>query len=295
MQDVVVKALAYQQCVRVYAVSTKNILNIIGDKLSYYPSALDAMGRVLSMGAMMGSMLKKEETVTLKVEGDGPIGKIIVDANAHGNIRGYASNPHCHFEYVDNRLNAKQTIGTTGFISVIKDLKLKEPFVGSTPIISGEIAEDFAYYFHVSEQVPSAVGLGVLVDENSRAVASGGFIIQLLPNTPEEVIEKLEKKLAVIPSVSEMLSSGYTPQDIIYNIVEDVEILDTIELQFTCNCSKERFARGILSLGTDEIEEMIQEEKTQEAICHFCGEKYYFTKEELTELFHIAKGGNKPC
>lgn len=295
MQDVVVKALAYQQCVRVYAVSTKDTLNIIGDKMSYYPSALDAMGRVLSMGAMMGSMLKLDETVTLKVEGDGPIGKIIVDANAHGNIRGYASNPHCHFEYVDSRLNAKQTIGTTGFISVIKDLKLKEPFIGSTPIISGEIAEDFAYYFNVSEQVPSAVGLGVLVDENSRAVASGGFIIQLLPNTPEEVIEKLEKKLSVIPSVSEMLSSGYTPQDIIYNIVEDVEILDTIELQFTCNCSKERFARGILSLGKDEIKEMIDEEKTQETICHFCGEKYYFTKEELTQLFHIAKGENKPC
>lgn len=295
MSDVVVRALAYNKSVRVYAVSTKDTLNIIGDKMSYYPSALDAMGRVLSMGAMMGSMLKLEETVTLKVEGDGPIGKIIVDANAHGNIRGYASNPHCHFEYVDYRLNAKQTIGTTGFISVIKDLKLKEPFVGSTPIISGEVAEDFAYYFNVSEQVPSAVGLGVLVDEDSRAVASGGFIIQLLPNTPEEVIEKLEKKLSIIPSVSEMLSSGYTPQDIIHNIAEDVEILDTTELKFTCNCSKERFARGIISLGKDEIEDMINEDKTQETVCHFCGEKYYFTKEELVELLSITTKGQKQC
>lgn len=290
MSDLVVRALAYHQSVRVYAVSTKDILNIIGDKMSYYPSALDAMGRILSMGAMMGAMLKKEETVTIKVEGDGPIGKIIVDADAHGHMRGYASNPHCHFEYIDNRLNVKQTIGSSGFISVIKDLKLKEPFIGSTPIINGEMAEDFAYYFNVSEQVPSAVGLGVLVDENSRALASGGFIIQLLPNTSEEVIENLEKKLAIIPSVSEMLSSGFTPQDIIYNICEDVEILDTTPIEFQCGFSKERFARGILSLGKDEIEQMIEEDKTQETICHFCGEKYYFTKDDLIELLNIVKG-----
>jgi hsp33 protein len=290
LSDLVVRALAYHQSVRVYAVSTKDILNIIGDKMSYYPSALDAMGRILSMGAMMGAMLKKEETVTIKVEGDGPIGKIIVDADAHGHMRGYASNPHCHFEYIDNRLNVKQTIGSTGFISVIKDLKLKELFIGSTPIINGEMAEDFAYYFNVSEQVPSAVGLGVLVDENSRALASGGFIIQLLPNASEEVIENLEKKLAIIPSVSEMLSSGFTPQDIIYNICEDVEILDTTPIEFQCGCSKERFARGILSLGKDEIEQMIEEDKTQETICHFCGEKYYFTKDDLIELLNIVKG-----
>lgn len=290
MSDLVVRALAYHQSVRVYAVSTKDILNIIGDKMSYYPSALDAMGRILSMGAMMGAMLKKEETVTIKVEGDGPIGKIIVDADAHGHMRGYASNPHCHFEYIDNRLNVKQTIGSTGFISVIKDLKLKELFIGSTPIINGEMAEDFAYYFNVSEQVPSAVGLGVLVDENSRALASGGFIIQLLPNASEEVIENLEKKLAIIPSVSEILSSGFTPQDIIYNICEDVEILDTTPIEFQCGCSKERFARGILSLGKDEIEQMIEEDKTQETICHFCGEKYYFTKDDLIELLNIVKG-----
>lgn len=293
MCDIVVKALAYHKSVRVYAVSTKDVLNKIGDKMSYYPSALDAMGRILSMGAMMGSMLKREETITLKVEGDGPIGKIVVDADAHGHIRGYASNPHCHFEYVDNRLNVKQTIGTTGFISVIKDLKLKEPFIGSTPIINGEMAEDFAYYFNVSEQVPSAVGLGVLVDENSRAIASGGFIIQLLPNTSEEIIESIEKKLALIPSVTEMLSSGFTPQDIIYNICDDVEILDITPIEFECRCSKERFARGILSLGKDEIKEMIDEDKTQETICHFCGEKYYFSKKELEELLNTLEKENR--
>lgn len=284
MKDVIVKALAYNKSVRVYAVSSTNALNEIGKRLNYFPSALDAMGRVMSMGAMMGSMLKLEETITLKVEGDGPIGKIIVDADAHGNIRGYCDNPHCHFEYNDYRLNAKQTIGTTGFISIIRDLKLKEPFVGSTPIISGEIAEDFAYYFHVSEQVPSAVGLGVLVDTENVAVASGGFIIQLLPNTPEEVILKLEDKLKKIPTVSEMLSSGYTPEDIVKNIAEDVEIIDTVDVNFKCNCSKERFARGIMSLGSDEITEMIAENKDIETTCHFCGNQYMFTVDELKEL-----------
>ena len=293
MKDIIVKALAYNKSVRVYAVSTTNSLNEIGQRLNYFPSALDAMGRVLNMGAMMGSMLKNEETLTLKVEGDGPIGKIIVDANAHGHVRGYCDNPHCHFEYNDYRLNAKQTIGTTGFISIIKDLKLKEPFIGSTPIISGEIAEDFAYYYQVSEQVPSAVGLGVLVDTENKAVASGGFIIQLLPNTPEEVILRLEDKLKKIPTVSEMLSSGYTPEDIIYNIAEDVEILESSEVKFQCNCSKERFARGIMSLGSNELLDMINDNKEIETTCHFCGNVYNFSIEELKELHAAISKGDK--
>lgn len=295
MNDVIVKALAYDKSVRVYATSTTNALNEIGSRLNYFPSALDAMGRVLSMGAMMGSMLKLEETLTLKVEGDGPIGKIIVDADAHGHVRGYCDNPHCHFEYNDYRLNAKQTIGTTGFISIIKDLKLKEPFIGSTPIISGEIAEDFAYYYQVSEQVPSAVGLGVLVDTENKAVASGGFIIQLLPNTPEDVILRLEEKLKMIPTVSEMLSSGYTPEDIIYNIAEDVEIIETVDVEFRCNCSKDRFARGIMSLGKDELLDMIKDDKEIETTCHFCGNTYNFSIEELNELYELISKGDKKC
>lgn len=294
MNDVIVKALAYNKSVRVYAVSSTNALNEIGKRLNYFPSALDAMGRVLNIGAMMGSMLKLEETVTLKVEGDGPIGKIMVDADAHGNVRGYCDNPHCHFEYNDYRLNAPQTIGTTGFISVIKDLKLKEPFIGTTPIISGQIGDDFAYYFNVSEQVPSAVGVGVLVNTENIAVASGGFIIQLMPNTPEEVIERIENKLKLIPSVSEMLSNDYTPEDIINNIAEDVEIIEKIPVQFKCNCSKERFARGIITLGADEIKEMIDENKPQETVCHFCGSSYSFSNDDLVELYNIAsKKGDK--
>ncbi len=288
MKDEIVKALAFNQSVRIYATSTTNTLNQIGQKFSYYPSALDAMGRALSMGAMMGAMLKLEETLTLKIEGDGPIGKILVDSDAHGHIRGYCDNPHCHFEYNDYRLNVKQTIGNTGFISVIKDLKLKEPFIGSTPIISGEIAEDFAYYFQVSEQVNSAVGLGVLVNPENQAIASGGFIVQLMPNTEEEVIVALEEKLKILPTVSQMLSSGYTLEDIIYNIASDAQIIEHIPVSFRCSCSKERFARGILSLGKDEIKQMVDENKTQETICHFCGEKYYFTPDDLQALYDAS-------
>lgn len=289
MKDYLVKALAFNDSVRIYCVNTTNTLNEIGNRFSYYPSPLDAVGRVLSIGAMMGSMLKLEETLTLRIEGDGPIGKIIVDADAHGHIRAYADNPHCHFEYNDGRLNAKATIGNKGFINVICDLKLKEPFIGSTPIISGEIGDDFAYYFSVSEQVPSAVSVGVLVNTDSIAEASGGFIIQLLPNTPDDVIVELENRLKVLPSMSEMLSSGLTPEEIVHNITSDARIIETMNIEFTCNCSKERFEKGILSLGYDEIKAIIEEDGQADTYCHFCGNHYFFNKQELEEIAENAK------
>lgn len=289
MNDYLVKALAFDESVRIYCVTTTNTLNEIGNRFHYYPSPLDAVGRVLSIGVMMGSMLKLEETITIRVEGNGPIGKIIVDADAHGHVRAYAENPHCHFEYNDGRLNAKATIGDKGFINVIRDLKLKEPFIGSTPIISGEIGDDFAYYFMVSEQVPSAVSVGVLVNTESEAVASGGFIIQLMPNTKEEVIEELENKLRVLPTMSDMLNAGLTPEEIIHNIASDAKILETMAVSFTCNCSKERFEKGILSLGYEEIQAMIDEDGKADTVCHFCGEHYHFSKEELESLAEEAK------
>lgn len=292
MSDILVKALGYNSHARIYAVTTTDALNIIGDRLSYFPSALDALGRVMSMGAIMGGTLKGEETVTLRIDGDGQIGRIVVDANAHGAIRGYAENPHCHFEYNDFRLNAKATIGSKGMITIIKDLKLKEPFIGYTPIINGEIAEDFAYYYLVSEQIPTAISLGVLVDTEGRAVTSGGFMIQLLPNTPEEVAIEIENKIKSLPTISEMLSSGFTPEDIINNLAKDAKILSTTPVEFKCNCSKEKFAKGILSLGSKEIKEMIDEDKEANTTCHFCGNDYHFDFDELTSLYEeaVSKG-----
>ena len=292
MSDILVKALGYNSHARIYAVTTTDALNIIGDRLSYFPSALDALGRVMSMGAIMGGTLKGEETATLRIDGDGQIGRIVVDANAHGAIRGYAENPHCHFEYNDFRLNAKATIGSKGMITIIKDLKLKEPFIGYTPIINGEIAEDFAYYYLVSEQIPTAISLGVLVDTEGRAVTSGGFMIQLLPNTPEEVAIEIENKIKSLPTISEMLSSGFTPEDIINNLAKDAKILSTTPVEFKCNCSKEKFAKGILSLGSKEIKEMIDEDKEANTTCHFCGNDYHFDFDELTSLYEeaVSKG-----
>ena len=240
---------------------------------------------------MMGGMLKLEETVTVKVEGDGPIGLIMAEADAHGHVRAYASNPHCHFEYNDlNKLNVKQTVGTMGYISVIKDLKLKEPFIGTIPIINGELGEDFAYYLAVSEQVPSVVSLGVLVNEDNKSVSAGGFIVQLLPNTSDEVIDKLEAKIRNMPSMSELFSSGYTIDDIGRNLGDDsYEVVDKLPVSFKCTCSKERFSSGIISLGKDEIQEIIDQDHKANTICHFCGREYNFTEEELTELKNSAK------
>ncbi len=293
MSDILVKALGYNSHARIYAVTTTDAVNLIGDRLSYFPSALDALGRVMSMGAIMGGTLKGEETVTLRIEGDGQIGRIVVDANANGAIRGYAENPHCHFEYNDFRLNAKDTIGRKGMITIIKDLKLKEPFIGYTPIINGELAEDFAYYYLVSEQIPTAISLGVLVDTEGRAVVSGGFMIQLLPNTPEEIAIEIENKIKSMPSMSEMLSSGFSPVDIINNLAKDAQILSETSVEFKCNCSKEKFARGILSLGSTEIKSIIDEDKGCHTTCHFCGSEFNFTIDELTELYNDAKKAGK--
>lgn len=289
MSDYLLKTIAFGKQVRIYACKTTETLNEIAKKSEYYPSALDAVGRVLSMGVMIGSMLKLEETVTLKIEGNGPIGKILVDADAHGHVRAYADNPHCHFEYNDLRLNAKATIGNQGFINVIKDLKLKEPFIGSTPIISGEVAEDFAYYFMVSEQVPTAISLGVLVDVDNRAKAAGGFMIQLLPNTKEEVISQIEERLKLLPPMSELLNSGMSLEEIVQNIAPDVEILEKVPVEFRCNCSKDRFERGILSLGIDEISKLINEDGQADTVCHFCNTHYQFNKSELEKILELAK------
>ena len=289
MSDYLVRGIAFNDQVRIFACRTEDTLNHIGKKLNYFPSALDAVGRVLNVGVMMGSMLKLEETVTIKVDGNGPIGKIIVDADAHGHVRAYADNPRCHFEYNDLRLNAKATVGTEGFINVIKDLKLKDPFIGSTPIVSGEIGEDFAYYFTVSEQIPTAVSVGVLVNTENEAVVSGGFIIQLLPNTSEEVISALEKKLSILPSMTELLSSGYTLEDICKNLADDFKLLAKQDVEFRCNCSKEKFERGLISLGKHEIEDILSTDGQADTVCHFCNEHYFFSKEDLEDILNKAK------
>lgn len=291
MKNTLLKALAYNDQVRIYVVRCENALNEIGERVGYYPSALAATGRVMAFTTMMGGMLKLEETVTVKVEGNGPIGLIMADADAHGHVRAYASNPYCHFEYTDKKkLNVKETVGNQGFISVIKDLKLKEPFIGTIPIINGELGEDFAYYLMVSEQVPSVVSLGVLVGEDNKAITAGGFIIQLLPNTSEEVIDILENKIKNFPTASELFNGGYSNEDIARNLADDTfEVIEEIPVEFKCTCSKRRFASGILTLGKKEIQDMIDTEHGANTVCHFCGKEYNFTEKELEKLKEKAK------
>lgn len=286
MKETLLKALAYDKQVRIYVVRCDNALNEIGDRMHYYPSALAAVGRVTAFTLMMGGMLKMDETVTVKVEGDGPIGLIMAEADAHGHVRCYCHNPYCHFEYNDlGKLNVKETVGSKGYISVIKDLKLKEPFIGTIPIIDGELGTDFAYYLSVSEQVPSSVSLGVLVGEDNRAISAGGFIIQLLPNTSDEVITTLENKLKDIPSISNMFKAKMTVEEIGRMLGdESFEIIEEIPVKFKCTCSKSRFKNGLKTLEINDLKEMIEIDNGAHTVCNFCGKEYNFTKEELETI-----------
>ncbi len=243
-----------------------------------------ALGRSMTAGVMMGAMLKGQEKITIKIEGNGPIGPMVIDSNAQGEVRGFVTNPHVHFDLNEQgKLDVRAGVGTEGALTIVKDLGLRDMFSGKTPIISGEIAEDFTYYFATSEQVPSSVGLGVLVNPDNSILAAGGFILQLMPGCEEETIDAIEQHLATLEPVSKMIEKGYTPEQILEAVLGEgkVQILDSMPVEFKCQCSKERFGAAILGLGSQEIQEMIDEDGAAEAQCHFCLETYHFSKEEL--------------
>lgn len=287
MKDYLVRALGFNGNIRAYAARTTLTVGEAQKRHNSWPTATAALGRTLTAGVMMGAMLKGDDKLTVKVQGNGPAGAIIVDANAKGEVRGFIANPQTHVELnAQGKLDVRGVVGTEGFITVVKDLGLREMFSGQTPIVSGEIAEDFTYYFASSEQVPSSVGLGVLVNPDNTVLASGGFIIQVMPNCDDETITFIEQHLQTIEPISKMIEKGYTPEQILYTLLgeENVQILDTMPVQFKCQCSKERFGSAIMGLGVQEIKEMIEEDGGAETQCHFCMEKYYFTSEELQSL-----------
>lgn len=254
-----------------------------------WPTASAALGRAMTGGVMLGAMLKGDDKVTIKFEGGGPIGALLVDSNAKGGVRGYVSNPQTHFDLNDKgKLDVSRAVGTGGMMSVVKDLGMRDNFTGQTPIVSGEIAEDFTYYFAVSEQVPSSVGLGVLVDTDNSILAAGGFIVQLMPNTDDETITEIEEHLATIEPVSKMIQRGLSPEEILEVVLGEgnVQVLDKMPVHFDCNCSKDRFATAILGLGEKEIQDMIDEDGMAEAQCHFCLETYQYSKEELESFIN---------
>jgi len=287
MADYLVKALAYNGQVRAYATLTTETVGEAQRRHYTWPTASAALGRAMTAGVMMGSMQKGEEKITIKVEGDGPLGIILVDADAKGNVRGYVTNPQTHFDLNENgKLDVRRAVGTEGTLSVVKDVGLREHFTGQVPIVSGELGEDFTYYFAKSEQTPSSVGVGVLVNPDNTILAAGGFIIQIMPGASEEVIEDIEKRLGSILPVSTMIREGYTPEEILNQVLgkENLKVLEKVPVQFLCTCSKERFANAIVSLGEKEINDMIEEDGEANVQCHFCNSTYHYSREELEEL-----------
>ena len=284
MKDYLVRALAFEGSVRAFAVRTTDTVGEAQRRHGTWPTASAALGRSMTATVMMGAMLKGEDKLTVKVEGNGPIGPMIIDSNAKGEVRGYVTNPQTHFDLNEKgKLDVRRAVGTEGTLTTVKDLGMRDFFTGQVPITSGEIAEDFTYYFAVSEQVPSSVGLGVLVNPDNTILAAGGFIIQLMPGTDDETITIIEEHLNKMEPVSKLIEKGLTPEELLFEILgkENVQILSTMPVAFECNCSKERFGSAIISLGENEIREMIAEDGGAEAHCHFCMEKYNYSVEEL--------------
>ncbi|MEQ6377543.1 Hsp33 family molecular chaperone HslO [Bacillaceae bacterium S4-13-58] len=286
-QDYLIKATAFQGTVRAYAIQSTNTVEEARRRQDTWATASAALGRTMTISTMMGAMLKGDDQLTVKVEGGGPIGAIVVDSNSKGEVRGYVTNPHVDFESnAQGKLDVRRAVGTTGFLSVVKDLGLRDYFTGQVPIVSGEISEDFTYYFVTSEQVPSAVGAGVLVNPDHSIQAAGGFIIQMMPGATDLTIDAIEKHLSTIRPISTMIADGLTPEEILKELLSegDIRFLDKLDVEFKCRCSKERLQNAIASLGHDEIKQMIEEDKGAEATCHFCNEVYHFTEDELKQL-----------
>jgi len=287
LTDYLIKALAMDGHVRAMAVRTTEMVSEVQKRHDVWPTASAALGRTMTAATMLACQLKGDDKLTVTVEGGGPIGAIIVDANAKGETRGYVTNPHVHFELnAKGKLDVSRVVGTTGQLSVVKDLGLKDNFVGRVPIVSGEIGDDFTYYLARSEQIPSAVGVGVLVNPDYSIKASGGFLLQLLPGAPSKLIDMLEKRLKEIPMVSQMIDRGDTPEDMLAEIFgENVKIIDRMPVQFKCACSRERIENSLVGLGKAELKAMIEEDHGAEVTCHFCNEIYRFTEEDLKAIY----------
>ncbi|UTH13724.1 Hsp33 family molecular chaperone HslO [Macrococcus equipercicus] len=287
MEDYLIRALAFNDEVRAFSVRSTNAVQEAQTRHYTWPTASAALGRSMTAGVMMGSMLKNDEKLTVTINGGGPIGQIIVDANGKGEVRGYVTNPQTHFDLNEHgKLDVRRAVGTNGALNVVKDIGMRDFFTGSTPIVSGELGEDFTYYFVTSEQVPSAVGLGVLVNPDNTIKAAGGFIIQLMPGASEETISAIEQHLGAMQPVSTLIDKGLPPEQLLEEVLgeDNIRVIDRMPVEFKCHCGKEKFSTAIKGLGNAEIDSMIKEDNGAEVECHFCREKYHFSAEELAAL-----------
>ncbi len=292
MSDYMVRATAAGAQIRAFACTAREVVETARRAHDTSPVVTAALGRLLSAGVMMGSMQKgQEDLVTLQIKGDGPVQGLLVTADSKGGVKGYANVPDVILPANDKgKLDVAGAVGS-GTLSVIKDMGLKEPYVGQTLLQTGEIAEDLTYYFASSEQVPSSVGLGVLMARDNTVRQAGGFIVQLMPFAEDAVVDRLERNLSGITSVTAMLDAGNTPERMLERILEglDCQVTDTCPVAFSCNCSKERTEKVLISLGKKEIKEMIDEGQEVEVNCHFCNTGYQFSVEELKSIYQKSR------
>lgn len=288
MKDYAIISYAYNKTIRIYVASSTNLVEEARRIHNTWPTATAALGRFLTVSAMMGLMYKNEEKLTLRIKGDGPIGMMLVEANSKGEVRGEIQNPNVYLKYEEGPKKGKLNVGGAvgnGFLHVTKDLLMKDYFTSSSELQTGEIGDDFTYYFALSEQIPSSVGVGVLVNIDQTVLASGGYILQVMPECREETIGEVERIIQTIPPMSTLIQEGKTPEEILTILAQGTEqILRKSDISYTCNCSKDGFIKSLSALDEDTLHEIIHEDEKAEIECHFCGKKYLFSKEELEKI-----------
>lgn len=286
MRDYLIKALACEGHVRIYICSSTALVENARQRFDMWPTSAAALGRTLTIGSMMGSMLKSDqEQMTIKINGGGPIGTVLVDAYSDGHVRGFVSDPHIMMQYNDTgKLAVGTAVGTQGYLEVVKDLHMKENWKGTVALQSGEIGDDFAYYFTASEQTPSAVSVGVLVDTDNSIISAGGFIIQMMPDATEEDIVCVEKIISDLKPMSTLVREKDTLEDILHDLFTDVQILSTQDIEYRCHCDRSIMKRALTTLSKEDRMQMIEEDHGCEITCNFCNEEYHFNEDELRDL-----------
>lgn len=287
-QDSLIKSVVGDGLFRAYAIDATGVVQEAQRRHDTWSAASAALGRSL-VGTLLlaSSVLKGDEKMTVKIQGDGPVGAIVVDGNANGTVKGYLQEPHVHLPLNTNgKIDVRSAVGSTGTFSVTKDMPQGKPFTGQVPIVSGELGEDFTYYLAQSEQIPSSVGLSVFVNSDNSIAVAGGFLIQVMPGANDEAISALEHQISQLPLVSELLRQNKSPEDILNLLFPDqeIKILDKMPVAFKCDCSKERFAKALASIPRSDMEQMIAEDHHAQAVCHFCGNKYEYSETDLKKI-----------
>jgi molecular chaperone Hsp33 len=286
MEDYLVRIITKDGSARALACVTTNLVNEVCRRHGTYPTASAALGRALTGGGLMGGLLKTGQRVALKFAGDGPLKKIVVEAESNGLVRGYVGVPEVDLPLKNGKLDVAGALGKTGLLRVAKDLRMKEPYQGLVQLYTGEIAEDIAYYFVESEQIPSAVALGVFVAPDGTIAAAGGFLIQSLPSVNEDVINRLIERVEILPPITVLWRRGKTPEEVLEDLFNDIPftVLEKYTLAFKCSCSRERVEKALITLGRKELASLIEEDEETRVTCEYCRESYGFGREELTRL-----------